>query len=642
MTIGIQQFRQIAQTAAERVTTEGTQLKDSPVSTGSWLGRMLSFSSTPAPQKISAENKQAIAEFKSALRAQYGKSIASKVNQMLPDGTGVQPLSARDVREAIEAADGMVWSRAKTEFHESLVNLERDPRKFAAGTRGREQAEAIFQKLFDRVPSDKRQMRVDEVRKLVDTLPNHIPEHVVNTGHRVLNDYDRKVGIQGVKYLGPSKTGASDEHVINRGISEVVVIDGKAYTPIYMTIYSSVLDQERPGFKDVGQDKDGRIQIHTGGSDGGENTLWISAGRPLRQVKWLEKYAAQGATAPVVRSFLVPLSAMDEISKAAITEHKSKDSGKDMNVDKHFERNQFGILPKSLDVLRRHALPGSLRSYTDSDISGGKPDTWGELRPASELREKLGIPPKRLKDFSVFVDHTSQDFTSKSGYEKQADTLMRIYALHKKDPEFLPAKETIPDSDQTRQQQVQDFFTKHRPDGFTGTLDEFVTDYIAPWATQARIAQEISEDFDDIAKNRASLPTEAPEIDYSGGAKIQYRGERRTRETKLGEENRVQLEKRAQFRSNLGVATEKVPNAYKVLPQGDPARRLLGPLEKYITTIHNDYGFQIGDMETLKSKEPEYREEIAERCEQLKAIIAPEQTKDALKPIIEALEIALG
>ena len=175
---------------------------------------------------------------------------------------------------------------------------------------------------------------------------------------------------------------------MNRGASDAVLIEEEWYTPIFMTIYGNALGDKEPKYKDVGEDDLGRVLIHGGGSSG-DSTLWISIGRPLRQLKWLEKYAASGAPAPMVRSFLVPLAVADLLAGDAITESGSGGSEMTLNVDKHYERNQYGVKsPQAMELLRQWALPGSLRTYSEAGPTQQDPESWVMSGPAMNFASR--------------------------------------------------------------------------------------------------------------------------------------------------------------------------------------------------------------------------------------------------------------
>ena len=355
-----------------------------------------------------------------------------------------------------------------------------------------------LKQILGHLDGERRQERVDELRQHIDNVPDYFGEQAVNTAHAALNAYDRQVGVPGVSYLAPSRTSHGQvEHVINRGISEVVTIEGKVYTPVYVTVFGSALTgSEPPKHKDVGEDLEGRIQIHTGGGKNKENVFWMSIGRPLRQVKWLENYKGQGAKEPLIRSFLIPLEIADKIAADPLTEYKTTGLGRDLNVDKHFEANQYGIVSaESMEALRRHALPEARSAPTPTRPSSSRSRAGGEVRSAGELRERLGVPEKAIPDYPIFVKKDKAEFSARSDYGKQIDRLTEILMiLDRQSPvpaerRERPAPQDAPGgcSSAGGRRLFPQIWTTRAPEE-RRRADEFMREYVAPWATQAQVA----------------------------------------------------------------------------------------------------------------------------------------------------------
>ena len=249
----------------------------------------------------------------------------------------------------------------------------------------------------------------------------------------------------------PSRVdGAADTQAIHRGDAEIEKRGDIWYIRLYTTVPSAArledVDPESGSatslFKDVQQDaKSGKIII----SSGNNSMLWVSGGRPLRAVKWAEKYrtdkegttkfvlakakgikeankgkpwdaerkagerhreeyesAAKTVTekdAPLIRSYLVPLDDFNEISKKAVLESMRSTNKEDsFNVDRHAEPNQFGVMTKDQKKLRETALPDSLITYAYDTEYAKSTKTAGEVRPIGELWERLGAPSQQLKN----------------------------------------------------------------------------------------------------------------------------------------------------------------------------------------------------------------------------------------------------
>ena len=533
------------------------------------------------------------------------------------------------------------WEKHKGTFRQAVADLERDPKKFNAGKAAETLKSTLETVLGERtglVPPE----QVEDLKEMVDTLPNYFPEHVVNAALKALGAYGPQIGKAGLSYLAPGITKGGkdkdDEHVINRGISEAVLIEGQYYTPIYMAVFGDALGPEQPAYKDVGQDEKGRVQIHTGG--GGENTLWMSIGRPLRQIKWVEKYGGDpNAKEPLVRSFLVPMDIADLISGDSITEHNSGGLGRDLNVDKHYERNQYGVVDEeSLEKLRQYALPGSLRTYTDKSTEN-RPKNWGQTRSTGELRGKLGVPQERLKDFNVFTEPSGGkgEFTGKGDYPAQVNNLTLIYAYFTGNEEFLPPNEQMPDKAE-RDKKVLEFYNQHKPQGYPDNpsgIPKFIEEVVKPWATQAQIAKVISEDYDDLSgKERDTLPTKPTGVTF-GEESITQRGQRRSKEVALSKETRDILQPRFEFIKAVRAAKSQVAEAFKAIG-GHASRPILGRLVAAIEPMLADYKFVNGDVERIKAQLPTYVTTITG----FQAQLAPHAAHEKVAPIVASLATA--
>ncbi|WP_082087055.1 eCIS core domain-containing protein [Teredinibacter purpureus] len=499
--------------------------------------------------------------------------------------------------------------------------------------------------------------RVEKLREMVERLPEHYRESVVNMAHKAINPHDRQISVPDAVFLGPSKvehsslveafeepssvkakSSADDHlHISNRGVQQVVRIEGELYTPIYMSVFADASGKKgKPAFKDFEQDENGQIKIHTGGSGDKENTLWISIGRPLRQIKWIEKYGSQGGT-PLIRSFLIPLPVANIISGETATEHRTKGYDVDFNVDKHYEMNQTGInKAASLEMLRRYALPGSLRTYSDPRVFVKKPppNAWGDTRSLHELNEQMGIPSERLKDFDVFVDHTGQDFTSQKEYGRQADDLARIYAYYHKNASLLPEGEDMPmDADR----QVKDFYNKHRPRKKI-SLRNFIENYVRPWASQAQISKVIADDYEDIVQHPEMLPEEAPKISLSSTSRKRHRGERRSASVALSRHIQTLMQSRYQFLQQITAAAGEIVKVFGDKTYKGKGKRYLGPIRDWVGTVQNNYGFSSGNIESIKTYLPQYRTQIVDHL----AVLEQHCSGDAgLKAVKQCLQDAL-
>ncbi|MFE7751943.1 hypothetical protein [Streptomyces sp. NPDC057428] len=503
------------------------------------------------------------------------------------------------------------------------------------------QLNPVMDAYLQSVPAERRGAVVQNVRQLIDTLPDReFADESVNAAHKALDafDLDRPVlAVPGAEYVSSSEViGEYGEGFVNRDVPETVVIDGNVYVPVYSAVYADALGSGRPGHKDIGQRDDGLVQIHTGANGPGEETLWVSFGQPLRQVKWVDKYRVDGAAEPMVRSILVPLQTVNEISRSAVTEKNSKGSGLDLNVDKHFASNQYGVVhPWSLELLRRTALPGSLRTYTDGEVEG-RPDAWGDVRPMAELRERLGVPNVTMPGFDVFVDR--EGFLPASRYESTARTLREVVASHFDNPELRESGDLV-----RSRKAVEEFFDEHAPaylkeniatqEAKRAAVDRFIHEVVMPWAAQARITQLLHKEFDELRKAR---PSHSP-VDYGlTTATPTLRGQRRTTARRLGSDHAQDMEVRFGIRQGHMELAKPIADAMKTEKTRGKLPAELHKLKLLKDRILKDYPFKVGDRATLVDKNAEYRALTADAHRSITAVLG---SAEPTPPLQKALDI---
>jgi hypothetical protein len=370
------------------------------------------------------------------------------------------------------------------------------------------------------------------------------------------------IGLAGVRYPGPSRFDAavakSDKTAIHRGEAEVEQIGGIWHVRLYTTVpsaaqFGSIDLTEGSGesvFKDVQQDiESGRIVV----SSGQNRMLWVSGGRPLRAVKWAQKYKEdrensvvqanklavkaieQGAQldpaqhaderealfaqamqanaaafavanydAPLIRSYLVPLAWFNEVSKRAILETMVKSAGmsdKTFNVDRHAEPNQFGLAGKDLEQLGKVAVPGSLITYAyDLEYARGT-ETAGDVRPVGELWERLGVPQRAVRESPWVHDGGFRDRKQIGGI---ADDLNMHYVTWRQlragdtqppeDPLLAASKTKLPWEARTRK--LREFLASEYVEAHE--VDQFMERVVAPWASQGAIEHLMAADYERI------------------------------------------------------------------------------------------------------------------------------------------------
>lgn len=144
-----------------------------------------------------------------------------------------------------------------------------------------------------------------------------------------------QIALTGVAYLGPGRNTDGGE-AIHRSDLETEKVDGIQYIRLYLSVPTA--DDFKgagkkdgravTGYKDVQQDPDtGRIIISTGVN----RMLWVGGGRPLRAVKWAEKYIVEHAGLAEEQEKILVV----EEAKAARARQKGHFSDRDVT---HFGR----------------------------------------------------------------------------------------------------------------------------------------------------------------------------------------------------------------------------------------------------------------------------------------------------------------
>lgn len=557
-----------------------------------------------------------------AVRVMQRRVVSAE--QVLPAEQAPEPAARAMPHSAVPI------QRVRDPEKEAFARFEHEVKRIAA--RPDVDAESFspeIEKFLEQADRATRAARIKEARTLIDGLPDYYADESVNAAHAALDRYDHArpaLAVPGAEYVSASQvTDPVGNGYIHRDIPGVVIIEKEPYVPVYSAVFGDALRDAEPKHKDIGQDEHGLVQIHTGDPSPDEQVLWVSIGQPLRQLKWLDKYKIRGkAASPMIRSFLVPLRVANDISRGAITEHNSGGRTEDLNVDKHFAANQFGIRdPQSLESLRKFALPGSLRTYTDSETAG-TPESWGDTRETGELRDKLGVPREAMPEFPVFTDKDGE-FLSHSKYKDKTSELRRIVAAHTNTPALLEEGETM-----APKRVIDDFFSKNAPDELKQqaapgkkahkiAVDTFVKNFVVPWAAQARIAEVVYQGFDDFKLTNAK---ETPSNYRLTEEEPTLRGERRTEAIALGEDQRELMDSRKRIRQMFDSLDFAQGEVFKEADAaGSGVRKLVGQLHRKRAEILSDYKFKIGDRNTLLSKNPEYAVAAADFRDRLSAVL---------------------
>ena len=205
-----------------------------------------------------------IAEAGSAVPVQRARASATPAS-----GAPIQRMSAAEARDA-KAEDKLVWVDLDAEGW-VRANVIGEPDEAL------EQVEVALMS---------GQTRTVGLADIVESRPDA--------------EHEPAVAIPGVGHQGPSKTvtGLSSIH---RGVMDIEEDHGKKYVRVYSAVMSEVRQDKIQSFdeatgegdfdyKDIQQaDASGNIVI----SSGGNTMMWASLGRPLRALKWAEKYYHQ-------------------------------------------------------------------------------------------------------------------------------------------------------------------------------------------------------------------------------------------------------------------------------------------------------------------------------------------------------------
>lgn len=184
-------------------------------------------------------------------------------------------------------------------------------------------------------------------------------------------------------------------------------------------VYMAIFERSDDGsYKDVQQNDKGELKKL------GDKPMWIGIGAPHRALSYLHKYRLSGAARPVIRSFLVDKSFLEEHLPRIETERSRKDPDgtRLMNVDTK-EYNQFEmkvstkekkefketkinektgeeiIITKKKDVmvdsslfdsLLKNAVPGSLQTIAYPDYRDSHSESEGTLISVDDFERDLG------------------------------------------------------------------------------------------------------------------------------------------------------------------------------------------------------------------------------------------------------------
>lgn len=176
-----------------------------------------------------------------------------------------------------------------------------------------------------------------------------------------------------------------------------------------------------------------------------------------------------------------------------------------INVDRHYEPNQFGVKAEDIDLLRKGALAGSLNTFAmfPDDMEPKRKAESGKVQHMNILRGRLGIPTQNLRD-SPWLQ--GSDFAKSKKFEGEADTLSMHYStwLKSKNPKFdesaflSPKKSKIPLKNRLEMMKI---FLKEN--GVAGdNTGNFMENVVGPWASQSMIAHVMADDYERMNKDQ--------------------------------------------------------------------------------------------------------------------------------------------
>lgn len=181
-----------------------------------------------------------------------------------------------------------------------------------------------------------------------------------------------------------------------------------------------------------------------------------------------------------------------------------------INVDRHYEPNQFGVKAEDIDLLRTSALPGSLNTFAmfPDGMDPARKAESGKVQHMNILRDRLGIPTQNLRD-SPWLQ--GSDFAKSKKFEGDADTLSMHYStwLESKNSAFdesallSPKKSQIPF--ENRLEMMKRFLEENGV--AEDNAGDFMTKVVGPWASQSMIAHVMADDYERMNKDQNIVET---------------------------------------------------------------------------------------------------------------------------------------
>jgi len=356
------------------------------------------------------------------------------------------------------------------------------------------------------------------------------------------------VGVEGVRYPGPSRRLLSESvpqqgllpPVVHRGEFEVEPVDGVPHVRLYTVLtkdqvpyVDAVTNEILADLGDVQQSPEtGGITVVPGAMD---RPLAVYVGRPLAALKVMtaagkalgELFPWQReAASPLVRSFLVPLDAVEKLSggAAAMESYPGQEAGNVVNIRPDLEPNLFTVPRSMLPALAEQAVPHSLITYTEDANALSRGAHAGDIQHPDVLRDRLGVPRTEMPTLGSKLDPwptadelASGDFTRARAVARE---LRQHYATWQQSRQA--AQDRVehalltgdhPGSYYGRKKALDAFLAQHAEGVNTlvpehardagpavsheareQAVDRFMGEVVRPWADQAAIAETIVTD----------------------------------------------------------------------------------------------------------------------------------------------------
>ncbi len=383
------------------------------------------------------------------------------------------------------------------------------------------------------------------------------------------------VGVPGVSYPGPNRPDVLSDRspqegplppVVNRGDFEIEIVDGTPHVRLYTVVSMPQLPDGdvasgKPPAADVGdvqQDPStGKILILNARLG---RPLSVFVGRPLSALQVLAAAEAElaesqpwrSAVPPVIRSYLVPVDVVRELSGGAVAPeaYPNQANGRVANVWPEFGPNLFAVPQSLVGELAASVAPNSLVTYTSGlgkeELLRGE---WaGAVEHIDGLRERLGVPrTELLPEWRPWPTMDELDRGSTWRVRRVGRGLRRHYATWQEvvsqpggAPSTLPPDESVPFEE--RKVALEEFVARHLGAGMLGrcvdhgrggscVVDEFMESTVRPWADQAAIAEVLAEDHGRMLKD-LNITGKGAENDFA--ALREQRPEREAHQRRVG------------------------------------------------------------------------------------------------------------